>query len=841
LALGGIVEPITPAGFQVQSPFANSANPTVANMAGNVPRGTMPGQSTVFRAEGSPESGETPARSTLESFKEQTKAFGKGVADLPYTIVGAPVDIATFIGRNVPGVSKLLPGINQEQTGSSEHLKRLMERAGLREAAPTEPNLKAAYEAGSMLSSFASPTGVVLGARRMMGKAGEAAKALREMPAPAPTPARARAPVAPVEEPRPTAQPPVQQELPLPVPEPTPVPAPAPVAVAAPTESRQMLQAMPEVTPPVTPAAPAVPKWDELMLHEKAERPFVSKLETYVDQMQGKTTPEQFLKGLKGKFRDHEIARAQEALADVAPGTKLTGQDIGSRLADLYSPRGWKTEIKEPKIGQYYSGHDNPFPSEAIGTINLLERVPADVAEMGKMLGNRQISASHLLMEPLREKSLSSIESILQSPYGKDIPEGKKLLQNLKETLKSYEQDPDIQLAHTLRAVKYPILSPEFKVVEARLRKERKGQGFDALIAITHDAMREVAQTGMQKLNQAFHMDVPFVPGTLNDQPAAVLKLLEDLVKGRTEPVISAYADKLNQTIKPITQLQEKYLPYRGQHSSIAFDNPIGFSRFVEIPAVIPGQGQTQALHVLELQSDRLDDLRKLGRRGSSAEKDRELINKYDAEIDKILQPYGRGSNERTYLEDLRTNMLQELMIGHKSGEGRTPMDRVLEQIDTLPPQLQDAAQKMLKEVKAQIPAKRRVTKEATPYNIYESFAGMEHKPQEVQQLLIKNAINGAIERGLNMVSFPYVESKESQLYRNVPNNLRQVIKDLGGEKSGLELLMVEHKNGLTGKTYSSPAIRWGDETADRLRQTGIPFKKGGLVERKMDDNRTYV
>jgi hypothetical protein len=117
----------------------------------------------------------------------------------------------------------------------------------------------------------------------------------------------------------------------------------------------------------------------------------------------------------------------------------------------------------------------------------------------------------------------------------------------------------------------------------------------------------------------------------------------------------------------------------------------------------------------------------------------------------------------------------------------------------------------------------------------------MEHKPQEVQQLLIKNAINGAIERGLSMVSFPSVESKEAQLYRNIANNMRQVIKDLGGEKAGFELLMVEHKNGLTGKTYQSPAIRWGDETADKLRQTGIPFKKGGLVERKMDDNRTYL
>ena len=836
LAVGGMVEPITPMGMQVQSPFANSANPTVANMAGNVPRGTMPGQSTVFRAEGSPPEGETPARSTLESFKEQTKAFGRGVADLPYTIVGAPVDIATFIGRNVPGVSKLLPGINQEQVGSTEYLKRQMENAGLREPSPTQPNLKAAYEAGSMLSSFASPTGVVLGARRMIGKTGEAAKALREMPAQEAAVTRA----APVPEPRPTAQPPVQQELPLPVPE----TAPAPVA-AAPTASRQMLQAMPEVTP----AAPAVPKWDELALHEKADRPFVSKLEMYVDQMQGKTTPEQFLNGLKGKFRDHEITRAQEALADVAPGTKLTGQDIGSRLADLYSPRGWKTEIKEPKVGQFYAPHDNPFPGEAIGAINLLERAPAYVSESKKMLKDLPHPFSLLRTDELPEEQLQNFEKFLSTPYAEALPQGEKILKDLRGLVQQYRQTPSAELKQLMSEVEYPILSPKYEQIKAQM-KEADTWKLAGMEQATNQIAKEALQTLNKRLGTNIKPDDPFSLGPGLRLPDLVLEELRIKVSKAVEKdtVAANLFKQTRQTLEPLDAVRDKYKLYKGQHSTIASDNPIGFSRFVEIPAVIPGQGQTQALHVLELQADRLDDLRTLGKRGSSVEKDREITNKHDAVIEQLLAPFPKGSNQRDYLDNTRTDMIMELTENSKRKSGDSSMDRALDLLGDLPDELQGVGQKMLNEIKAQVPAKRRLLAsnylvEKTPptYRIHEAFAGMEHKPQEVQQLLIKNAINGAIERGLSMVSFPSVESKEAQLYRNVANNMRQVIKDLGGEKAGFELLMVEHKNGLTGKTYQSPAIRWGDETADKLRQTGIPFKKGGLVERKMDDNRTYL
>ena len=611
-----------------------------------------------------------------------------------------------------------------------------------------------------------------------------------------------------------------------------------------------MLQAMPEVTPSVAPpAVPAVPKWDELSLQEKAKSPFISKLEMYVDKMQGKTTPEQFLNGLKGKFRDHEITRAQEALADVAPGTKLTGQDIGSRLADLYSPRGWKTEIKEPKIGQFYAAHDNPFPGEAIGAINLLERAPAYVSESKKMLKDLPHPFSLLRTDELPEEQLQNFEKFLSTPYAEALPQGEKILKDLRGLVQQYRQTPSAELKQLMHEVEYPILSPKYEQIKAQM-KEADTWKLAGMEQATNQIAKEALQTLNKKLGTNIKPDDPFSLGPGLRFSDSILEELRIKVSKAVEKdtVAANLFKQTRQTLEPLDAVRDKYKLYTGQHSTIASDNPIGFSRFVEIPAVIPGQGQTQALHVLELQPDRLDDLRTLGKRGSSVEKDRELADKHDAVIEQLLTPFPKGSNQRDYLDNTRTHMMMELTGNYKREAGDSSMDRALDLLDGLPSELQSVGQKMLNEIKAQVPAKRRLLAseyliEKTPptYRIHEAFAGMEHKPQEVQQLLIKNAINGAIERGLSMVSFPSVESKEAQLYRNIANNMRQVIKDLGGEKAGFELLMVEHKNGLTGKTYQSPAIRWGDETADKLRQTGIPFKKGGLVERKMDDNRTYL
>jgi hypothetical protein len=55
--------------------------------------------------------------------------------------------------------------------------------------------------------------------------------------------------------------------------------------------------------------------------------------------------------------------------------------------------------------------------------------------------------------------------------------------------------------------------------------------------------------------------------------------------------------------------------------------------------------------------------------------------------------------------------------------------------------------------------------------------------PQVVQQMMIKNAIGAAMQRGVNAVTFPGKESAQAQLYEKLYPNLKQAAKDY---RSGL-------------------------------------------------------
>jgi outer membrane biosynthesis protein TonB len=118
---------------------------------------------------------------------------------------------------------------------------------------------------------------------------------------------------------RPQQEPPVMpiDEAPAPRPAPEPVPIPEPTPAPAP---------IPEPTPAPVATATAVEPPKNLV-----EQPFVSKLDQFVANFQGKTTPDQFIKSMKGKFKDYEIGRAEEAFADIKPGTKLTAKDMMDR------------------------------------------------------------------------------------------------------------------------------------------------------------------------------------------------------------------------------------------------------------------------------------------------------------------------------------------------------------------------------------------------------------------------------------------------------------------------------------------------------------------------------
>ena len=119
----------------------------------------------------------------------------------------------------------------------------------------------------------------------------------------------------------------------------------------------------------------------------------------------------------------------------------------------------------------------------------------------------------------------------------------------------------------------------------------------------------------------------------------------------------------------------------------------------------------------------------------------------------------------------------------------------------------------------------------------HEVFPNMPENRRVVQQLGMKNAIAAAINRGDQFVTFPGKESAKPQLYESVRDNLKQVAKDLG---PGFEMRPFTFKNA-EGTEMQHWGITWSPKAAVRTEVKGVPFKDGGSVERKTDDNRRYL
>jgi hypothetical protein len=122
-------------------------------------------------------------------------------------------------------------------------------------------------------------------------------------------------------------------------------------------------------------------------------------------------------------------------------------------------------------------------------------------------------------------------------------------------------------------------------------------------------------------------------------------------------------------------------------------------------------------------------------------------------------------------------------------------------------------------------------------YQLSESFAGMETSPQVAQQLMVKNAVSGAMQMGKQFVAFPGKESAQAQLYEKLGPNLKAVVKDLG---PGFEVRPIALRDP-DGKEIMHNAIVWGPDAAARVQKKGVPFKDGGAVERQTADHRKYL
>jgi len=204
-------------------------------------------------------------------------------------------------------------------------------------------------------------------------------------------------------------------------------------------------------------------------------------------------------------------------------------------------------------------------------------------------------------------------------------------------------------------------------------------------------------------------------------------------------------------------------------------------------------------MFVTELQSDLYDDLVTKGAKTGSGAKDmKEISNLHD-----VLSSRKSQIDELQYLVDKGEDLAKNEM------------------------KLKQAQIEQVRDEQRMAKLGGRARGYGT-YSIEEAFPGMERNPQVVQQLMIKNAVVGGIQRGKDAVLFPGADSAQKQLYEKLPNNIKAVLKDLGpGFK--MENLPMESENG---DIINRISITWDKKAAERLQKQGVRFNQGGLVEK---------
>jgi hypothetical protein len=94
---------------------------------------------------------------------------------------------------------------------------------------------------------------------------------------------------------------------------------------------------------------------------------------------------------------------------------------------------------------------------------------------------------------------------------------------------------------------------------------------------------------------------------------------------------------------------------------------------------------------------------------------------------------------------------------------------------------------------------------------------------------------------GGRFATFPGAESDKPLLYeKKVPNNLKQVVKDLGGKEAGFDIRNIQLQDK-DGNPIVVHGVTWGPQAAAKVLKEGVKFRHGGSVERQSDDNRRYL
>jgi hypothetical protein len=659
---------------------------------------SMPGATKVRnRAKGSPEEGETKS-----SAKETLKEVARSTQYTPYDLVGAPVDVVNLGLKGIDYVtgSKLA---SEKPVGGSEYLIEKSRQAGIADK-PTGSMTETLTRFGTGLIT---PGGVAKGVELAKRPVSAARKMLDEV-----KPSSKMAP----------------DEI-------------------DPSVAREVMEAK---------TGPVARQRTSLLPTE--DRPFVGQLERIAADM-NPATVEQFRNMVAKTGRDYEIDRLNRALEGLGPKDKITSKIMLERLENTLPPSKYRFELIEPDSPKkgwvtFHQDADNPYPSRKMGTINLkLDKTPEESMQ-ASYFGNLENAISDIKnTNPVTStsgtprvidygKAEKDIEMFLTMPefkgtplaqmFKQDLPEITRLRKEagLMETLTDTYLYPVSYAKQPYRDV-FPELGdiPDWQKEASRLMQNSRENSVSLRMDTAQDQANQVVQEKvLDKINELYGVDLRPQLNTPEMQALDATARSEAAKIIFARKFASDYLEKQSQ----LNQILSKYktpafeqitqnMPYAGKHTSIVKDNPISFSRFVDLELPDNRKGML----ITELQADRF-----------------------------------------------------------------------------------------------------KAVKEGTAS---EAYPGMAKSPQVIQQLMIKNAVQGGIKRNTDIVLFPGSDSNQAQLYEKLPNNLRAVLKDLGpGFK--MEKIAVPNEKGDIIERYG---ITWDKKAAERLQRQGVRFAKGGLVEKK--------
>jgi hypothetical protein len=610
------------------------------------------------------------------------RAIGQGVLEIPYNFFGGAADIGNMV------LTPFGLGSAEPFLGSAQ-LKRLALERGIRQAPPTDPRDLGYYMMGELGASALSPAGVVGGGVQAADKVGEAAKMLKKVP-PAPAKATTQT-VAPVE-PRPVAPAPVLREAPAaPVRQAEPLPAP-PAEVAVPQEMLPpppAMTALPEAPPVAAPMQVGVP----------ADRPFVGRLDAFVDTIKNPVQLGQLKGQLKGKFRDYDIERVERAFAGMDDKTKLTPDQIKQALAGIHSPSKWISETLPPKAGEYSQTADNVWGKE-LGTTNLYLKQPAEKELLFNTYDELKDALTQFEKNSAAQPTVLGLEKMKKALNDQKIEEvvGTELVAKLKSNFNKAEKNIrlvdkyDNQIYNIKMGFTRPVLyktgelsvkyqtdnQPFFKYQQefldnlvTKAQERLMQQGAITPVTAKTNAMNEVynspnfTQThrqseiyAMKKVQELALADarnlgidspnLALVDWTgyetgISSYPTATTAFTKSVDDVLEPSIVTLHeANKqvqrlLSDDIKQFSKVLKNEGAYRpDRHGSIApGPHPIGFTRFSEHETTVPGMGTIEGRHFHELQSDLSKDMRTKGATFGSAAKDQA---EYDKLINQIKQ-----------------------------------------------------------------------------------------------------------------------------------------------------------------------------------------------------------